>query len=121
MWCHLLLAAPLFGLVLFAVFPLPLALPLYSLVALGSLALYHRVWRSSKAQPMTGREGMLGAEAWATTDIDAQGYGLVRWSGELWAARSPDPVARGTPVRIIGFEGLRLVVQPTVSDGNGAG
>jgi len=109
MWCHLLLAAPMIGLLLFAFLPLPLALPLYGLVVLGSLTLYAQVWRSLKMRPVIGREAMLGAEARAVTDISSQG--LVWCRGELWSALSTEPIPQGAQVRIVGFDGLKTIVQ----------
>ncbi len=109
MWCHLLLAAPVIGLVMFALLPLSMALPLYGLVALASLALYTQVWRSLQSPPATGREAMLGAEARAVTDIRPRG--LVWCDGELWRARSAEPIPQGAQVEVVGFEGLRVIVR----------
>lgn len=111
MWCHLLLAAPLFGLVLFAVLPMSAALPAYSVVTVGSLLLYRQVWRSMNTRPLTGREAMVGTEAIALTTINADGYGIVRWKGERWSARSSGPVPRGARVQIVDFDELTAIVQ----------
>lgn len=111
MWCHLLLAAPLLGLLLFVIRPVWAALPAYSVITIGSLLLYRQVWRSMNARPLTGREAMVGSEATALTAIDVDHDGIVRWNGERWSARSPARVPRGTRVRIVDFDELTLLVQ----------
>jgi hypothetical protein len=43
--------------------------------------------------------------------------GTVYLAGETWSARAPDtrPVPRGTTVRLVGFDGLTALVEPSGS------
>ncbi|MEW6232525.1 MAG: NfeD family protein [Chloroflexota bacterium] len=122
MWCHILLFAPAFGLALFALLPLPLALPLYAVVAIGSLGLYVAVWKSLCAPVATGPEAMIGATATVMEDIASEG--LIRYRGELWMAIADQPIRCGEVVRIVGFEGLRVMIERLEGgehDGEGPG
>ena len=66
--------------------------------------------RSQLRRPSTGREGMVGEEGEAVTDID--GKGKVRVVGELWDARCDRTVRKGDKVIVKGLEGMTLVVEP---------
>jgi membrane protein implicated in regulation of membrane protease activity len=59
----------------------------------------------SRTEPLVGRYGLV------TTDIDQTiGTGRVTVGGEDWAARSPDPIAAGTKIKVIGADGIVLEV-----------
>jgi membrane-bound serine protease (ClpP class) len=82
--------------------------------AVGSAALFLLVLavvlRSRKRPVVTGSEAMLGAEAetvaWQGDD------GRVRVMGEIWLAHSKAPLAPGSRVKIVGRDGLVLLVEP---------
>ncbi len=59
---------------------------------------------------VTGKEELLGAtgEAWE----DFKGEGRVWIHSELWRARTTRPVKKGERVRVVGMEGLTLIVEP---------
>ncbi len=57
----------------------------------------------------TGKEGMVGLEGEAKTDIQASGQVFVR--GEYWNAWSDEPVRKGERVKIESVEGLKLKVR----------
>lgn len=57
----------------------------------------------------TGKEGMLGLEGEAKTDVHASGQVFVR--GEYWNAWSDEPVRKGERVKIESVEGLKLKVR----------
>lgn len=59
---------------------------------------------------LNNREGLVGEIGEARTDIHQEGS--VYAGGEEWSARSVEPVALGSKVRIIGREGLVLLVEP---------
>jgi inner membrane protein len=59
----------------------------------------------SRTDPLIGRHGQV------THDIDpVLGTGRVVVAGEDWAARSPDAIATGTRVRVVGADGIVLEV-----------
>ena len=57
----------------------------------------------------TGKEGLIGMQALAKTDILADGQVFMR--GEYWSAWSDEPISKGDQVTIISVEGLKLKVK----------
>jgi len=53
---------------------------------------------------------LVGKIGEARTDIDPEGSVYV--GGEIWSARSEQVIYTGSPIRVIGREGLVLVVEP---------
>jgi membrane-bound serine protease (ClpP class) len=70
--------------------------------------------RAQQAPAKTGAEALIGQRAQALEAISPAG-GRVAVEGEIWAARSPDPIGAGQPVEIVGREGLTLAVRPCAS------
>jgi membrane-bound serine protease (ClpP class) len=66
--------------------------------------------RSRRQSVITGKEALLGAEAQAIS-WDGQ-EGRVRVEGEVWRARAKAPLQPGTRVKVVGREGLTLIVEP---------
>ena len=59
----------------------------------------------SRTEPLVGRHGQV------THDIDPTlGTGRINVGGEDWAARSTEPLAAGTRVRVVGADGIVLEV-----------
>jgi membrane-bound serine protease (ClpP class) len=75
------------------------------------LIVYRLVAPVLKRKPLTGREGMIGLEGKAITQLTEDG--LVRVAGELWNASSSDALAipAGEAVVVLQVEGLRLLVR----------
>jgi membrane-bound serine protease (ClpP class) len=71
------------------------------------------VARTRKAPPFTGSEQFAGQLATVFQELAPSGR--VRFDGQLWFAvvRPPQIVPAGQEVRIIGLEGLTLLVEPT--------
>jgi membrane-bound ClpP family serine protease len=67
---------------------------------------------SQRRRTRVGAEALLGATAKVMSRLDPKGQ--VQVAGELWQARSTgaEPVEAGGTVRILGLEGLTLVVEP---------
>ncbi|MBU0575548.1 MAG: nodulation protein NfeD [Proteobacteria bacterium] len=57
-----------------------------------------------------GKEGMVGEEGTAVTDVFEEGKVLIH--GEYWSAVSDVPVAMGTKVRVIRVEHLKARIEP---------
>jgi membrane-bound serine protease (ClpP class) len=66
--------------------------------------------RSRKRPIVTGKEALLGAEGEALSW--RQEEGSVRVLGEVWRARSAQPLTPGARVKVINREGLVLYVEP---------
>jgi membrane protein implicated in regulation of membrane protease activity len=59
----------------------------------------------SRTESLVGRQGLV------THDIDSTlGTGRINVGGEDWAARSVEPLATGTTVRVVGADGIVLEV-----------
>lgn len=67
------------------------------------------VIRAHRRRPKTGKEGLIGMEGKALTDIGPEGS--VEVFGEIWQASSEAPIRAGEPVEVIGVEGLKLKVR----------
>jgi membrane-bound serine protease (ClpP class) len=66
--------------------------------------------RSRKRLVITGKEALLGAEGEA---VSWQGdEGRVRIQGEVWLARAAGPLQPGSRVKVVGRDGLILIVEP---------
>ncbi|HSG90899.1 MAG TPA: nodulation protein NfeD [Pseudomonadales bacterium] len=66
--------------------------------------------RARAERVVSGREAILGAEAVALEDF--RGDGRVRLQGEVWRARSEQPVVRGEALRVTDLDGLVVQVAP---------
>jgi membrane-bound serine protease (ClpP class) len=75
---------------------------------LGRLAL-----AALRRPPVTGVEGLVGAEGRAREPLAPDVPGYVDVHGELWRASSHQPVAERQPVRVIAVNGLTLMVEPS--------
>jgi membrane-bound serine protease (ClpP class) len=67
-------------------------------------------WSARKRAPATGSEQMIGmrGEVVGWTDV----RGSVRVHGEIWSARANRPLQVNDTVRVVGREGLTLIVEP---------
>ena len=91
---------------------LQVAWPVIAAVALAGgligVAIIVLAARARRRPVATGIETMTGARAEVVSDFEEQG--VVRYGGELWAARSSRPLRAGQVVRVAKVEGLVLVV-----------
>ncbi len=72
--------------------------------------------RQRRGAAVSGVEAMLGQQALVLEDFD--GEGQVRLEGEIWQARSAQPLHRGQRVRITAVEGIVLRVDPSADATN---
>lgn len=120
MWCHLPLLAPLLGLGVFLVLPLPVAGATYAVILLGSGIIWRKVTDAMAAPVATGAEAMIGRTA-RVVSWEGQ-RGQVRcWDG-LYRARSErSQLVPGDEVRVAAVEGTTLHVHTPSSDGDQLG
>jgi membrane-bound serine protease (ClpP class) len=107
----------------------PIGLGVNPIVALGSAAVtlgffivfIRKVWAARRSPVFAGAESIIGAVGEAREELAPEG--LVFVSGALWkAVAAPDPIHAGSPVRVIGRDGLQLMVvagDRTANVGNG--
>lgn len=62
-----------------------------------------------KKKVVSGAEGMIGSHAEALEDF--RDTGSVRVHGEIWKARTENPVSRGDSLLVTGIDGLTALVQ----------
>ena len=67
-----------------------------------------RAWREKP--PVHSLDRLVGQVGEARTAIHHEGSVYV--GGEMWSARSPRPIPAGSKVRVVGREGLILLVEP---------
>ena len=60
-------------------------------------------------KPVSGKEGLVGERGVARTPLEPSGMVLVH--GELWQAKSDEPVGEGEEVEVVAVEGLKLKVK----------
>jgi membrane-bound serine protease (ClpP class) len=85
--------------------------PVVALSALLFIITVSLAVRIQREKADTGKEGMIGLEGEAKTDIHVRGQVFVR--GEYWNAWSEEPIQKGERVKIEAVEGLKLKVKRT--------
>lgn len=88
--------------------------PLVAILGSGSLAvlLWFAVQKAVEAtsrRPSHDLTGLVGQIGEARTNVSAEGS--VQINGELWSARSEDPIPAGSAIRVVRREGFILVVE----------
>ena len=83
--------------------------PVVALSALLFIITVSLTVRVQREKTDTGKEGMLGLEGNAKTEVHAQGQVFVR--GEHWNAWSDEPIKQGDRVKVESIEGLKLKVK----------
>jgi membrane-bound serine protease (ClpP class) len=86
-----------------------ISLVAFTLVVFATL--FVLVVRTHRGAVRTGNEGLLLEPGVARTDLDPTGKVFVH--GELWNARAAEPIAAGTPVRIVAVDGMTIRVEPS--------
>ena len=114
------LATSILGMAVGSVFFFPSQTGLISinpLLALGTTAAYaatlwicvRKIVEVAISRPIHELSALIGQKGEAKTVV--QEGGSVQVAGELWSARSEQPLKAGSPVRVIGREGFVLVVE----------
>lgn len=89
-------------------------IPALIVISLFFVTVIFLVVKAQRRKRLTGKEGMIGTEGLAITDIHTEGRVFVK--GEYWNAFSDKPISQGQRVRVTAVEGLRLRVED-VQDG----
>ena len=107
---HVIMVAPLLGLLLFHFLPWGTALPIYLVILVIAAFCYIIMFQSMRAKAKTGLKAMIGGEALVMEDIDPEGK--VKIKDELWAATAGGKkIGVGEKVRIVKIQGMVLVVE----------
>lgn len=88
-----------------------LSLILPTVVATGAFFLFavRKTLAARRRRPSIGREGLVGRTGEVRERIDPQG--LIFFDGELWTARSTEPIEPGEKVEVTGIDGNILIVK----------
>ncbi len=92
----------------------PAVNPLIALVASGLMTAFlwiavRKTVQTAGARPTHDLEALIGLIGEARTNIHEEGSALV--AGEMWSARSDEPISTGSSIRVVRREGFILVVE----------
>jgi membrane-bound serine protease (ClpP class) len=88
---------------------LPLIIGMAATTGLLTFVVVAAAMKSRQRPPMSGGEQMIGARAQV---VAWEGQtGSIRLHGEIWNARATAPLQSGDGVRVIGRDGLTLIVE----------
>ena len=107
---HLLLLVVLFGWILFLILSWQIALPLYVMGIVISLALYWKIMKAQRRRPAVGKRAMIGDQA-VVVRVEADEV-EVEYQGKTWRAVSAQLLHMDQKVIIEAVEGLVLRVKP---------
>ena len=102
-----------FGAILLALFllPAPWGLALVSVAAVVEIAeTFFWIRLSRRWRVRAGAETLIGSRGEVAAPCEP--VGQIRVAGELWRARCEPGARRGETVRIVGRDGLTLLVEP---------
>ncbi len=88
---------------------LRLMMPTIVLIGGFFVAIAFLAFRAYRRSPKGGREGLIGETGVVEEKIDPKG--LIFAHGEYWKATSKEVLEEGEKVRIVGSEGLQLIVE----------
>jgi membrane protein implicated in regulation of membrane protease activity len=106
--CHLVLLLPIFGLIVFWIWPLSISLPVYLVILMLSGLIYFALLKAMHKPVVTGREGLIGESVDVIDMLNHNGH--VRYEGEIWEAYSNDSLIKGDKAIILEINGLKLKI-----------
>jgi len=108
--CHLLLLLPVFALPVFWLWPLSIALAVYTAALVPSIAVYVLAMKTMRLPRLNGAEGVVGRMGQAVR-VDRRGITL-QVGGEYWGADADDGDFQvGDRALVTGIDRLRLKVR----------
>jgi len=111
--CHLLLLAPVFGLLIFWLSPVWIAVPVYGVILLLSILLYATTIRVMRLPQITGVYSLLQRSGVVIDVIDRAPR--VRIGDEIWQATSTDRLQVGEQVKVVKQHDMALEVEQLAS------
>lgn len=84
-------------------------IPTVTVICLFFAGVIALVLKAQMRKKITGKEGMVGEEGKAVTDVNEDGKVYIK--GVYWNASSDKPVEKGRAVRIVKVEGLKIKVE----------
>ena len=74
---------------------------------------------AEEIQPVTTKWDMTGEPGEVVQEVGKDTKGIVRVHSELWSAKSEEPIALGSKVRVTKVEGLQVWVEKLSTDSGG--
>ena len=106
-----------FGMLTLVAAPVPelgisplIAIAVSAAFGLITVFLLRLAWRARQMKSRLGVDAMVGSPASAMEPLEPEGHVLVE--GEIWRAVANHPVAKGTPLRVVGHQHYLLRVEP---------
>ncbi len=96
---------------IFLIFLPSLALPVAIISGLLTVYLLYSMVYNVGNDIKIGAERFIGRELVLTTDLDEQGYALITIDNEKWHIKSKEPLKKGDKVKIVGIEGVSLIIE----------
>jgi len=100
---------PIIGLVVFWIWPLGTAIPVYLVILITSGLLYIAIMRSMSRPVVTGAKGLVGKLV-EVIDMNDHHKGHVTIEGEIWDAVSDETLQKGDEAKITGVKDLTLII-----------
>ncbi len=73
--------------------------------------------RVNKEKTSTNADRLVGMTGDMLTEIsDSEHIGQVKVSGEVWSAKADLPITKNSKVRVLGIEGVKLIVKPLIKE-----
>lgn len=107
--CHLILLMPVLALPLFWVLPIPVAVPVYTVVLVVSGWVYWLALRAMHRPVQTGREALLHETGFVIGKEN--GVLRVRVHSEIWTAESTDDLSPGDAIEVVSEHDMQLKVR----------
>jgi len=92
-------------------------IPTLTIICLFFAGIIALVLKAQMRKRRTGKEGMVGEEGRAVTDV--HGTGKVFIKGEYWDSESDKPVEKGKKVKVVKVEGLKIKIEEIESKEGG--
>ncbi|WP_421077294.1 NfeD family protein [Methanothermococcus sp. Ax23] len=96
---------------IFLIFLPSLALPVAILSGLITVYIMYRLVYNVGSDIKIGAERFVGRELILPNDLDEQRYGLITIDNEKWHIKAKEPLKKGDKIKIVGIEGVSLVVE----------
>jgi membrane-bound serine protease (ClpP class) len=93
---------------------MPVLWPVALVVGGGAVLAGRLAWRARRTPSVTGAEGLVGRHA-VVRHLTGDGDGTLHLDGAWWRARATGdgPLVPGKEVRVVGLDGLNLLVEPS--------
>ncbi len=96
---------------IFLLYITSLALPAAIVSGIITVYLLYRLVYNIDNDIKIGAEKFIGRELVLQENLDEQNYGLITIDNEKWHIKSKEPLKKGDKIKIVGIEGVSLVVK----------